>query len=136
MITYVDSSVLLRIVLREPKPLSHWRKIERAFTSELTRVECLRTIDRLRLAGRLGDEDVAIRRELIEERLDGMSLVTIDRRILRRAAEPMPTSVRTLDALHLASAMALRTKEPNLTFATHDQELALAARALGFRVMG
>jgi predicted nucleic acid-binding protein len=132
---YVDSSVLLRIVLREPKPLTSWRRIEDAFTSELTRVECLRTIDRLRLAGKLQDVEVALRRELLEEHLDAMNIVAVDRRVLRRAAEPMPTSVRSLDAMHLASALGLRRNLPALVFATHDDELAIAARALGLKVL-
>ncbi|GAB4211457.1 MAG: type II toxin-antitoxin system VapC family toxin [Sandaracinaceae bacterium] len=131
MIAYVDSSVLLRIALREPRPLPAWRRLTRAFTSELTRVECFRTIDRLRLAGKLDDAEVATRRELIELRLEAMDLVALDRRILRRAAEPMPTSLRTLDAIHVASALALRPREPGLRFATHDEELAIAARAVG-----
>lgn len=135
MKAYVDSSVLLRIVLREPKPLASWRRIEDAFTSELTRVECLRTIDRLRLAGKLEDVEVALRRELVEEHIEAMNIVAVDRRVLRRAAEPMPTSVRTLDAMHLASALGLRRNLPTLAFATHDDELAVAARALGLRIL-
>lgn len=135
MIAYVETSVLLRVVLKEPKPLASWRRIQSAFTSELTRVECFRTIDRLRLGGRLDDEDVAMRRELVERHLDAMGVVAIDRRVLRRAAEPLPTSLRTLDAIHVTTALALRAREPTLGFATHDAELVIAARALGLRVL-
>ena len=135
MIAYLDASVLLRVVLREPKPLASWRRIERAFTSELTRVECFRTIDRLRLGGHLDDDEVAGRRELVERRLEAMSIVPVDRRVLRRAAEPLPTALRTLDAIHVTTALTLRAREPKLGFATHDAELVTAARALGLRVM-
>ncbi|MBN8615436.1 MAG: type II toxin-antitoxin system VapC family toxin [Deltaproteobacteria bacterium] len=135
MNVYSDSSVLLRIVLGEPSSLSSWRKVTRAFTSELCRVECHRTIDRLRLDGRLNDLDVAERREAIEEQLRGHELIAVDRRILRRASEPMPTRLGTLDAIHVASALALKTKVATLRLATHDEEMAVAARALGFRLV-
>ena len=56
--------------------------------------------------------------------------------VLRRAALPMATAVKTLDAIHLASALLLHERHvPALTFATHDRQQA-AARALGFDVTG
>lgn len=135
MFVYVDSSVLLRVVLGEPKRLRSWSRIVQPASSELIRVECSRTLDRARLAGVLGDDEVADRREAVEEVLATFDLVTIDRRILRRAAEPLPTTLGTLDALHLASAMALRMRVPDLRLATHDEALALAARAVGFSLV-
>ena len=45
----------------------------------------------------------------------------------------MPTIVNTLDAIHLASAIALRDRRGiDLVFASHDDQQATAARALGF----
>jgi hypothetical protein len=45
----------------------------------------------------------------------------------------MPTIVKTLDAIHLASALAIRERRGiDLLFATHDNQQATAARALGF----
>ncbi len=55
---------------------------------------------------------------------------------LERAAEPFPTLLGSLDAIHLASALLARTLVDDLGFATHDEELATAARAMGFRVLG
>ena len=54
---------------------------------------------------------------------------------MARAAEPFPTLVRTLDAIHLASALLAREQIPDLRFATHDDELGLAARAVGFDLL-
>ncbi|MCU0723319.1 MAG: hypothetical protein MUC63_06855 [Planctomycetes bacterium] len=49
----------------------------------------------------------------------------------------MPTVVKTLDALHLASAMLFReNRAEEVVFATHDGRQSLAARALGFRCEG
>lgn len=68
---------------------------------------------------------------------DSIGVVGLTRTVLLRAALPMATPVRTLDAIHLASALMLRErlKKP-LVFATHDAQQALAARTLGFRLVG
>jgi uncharacterized protein len=135
MRVYVDSSVLLRIVLREPGRLRAWSKIQSAVSSELIRVECMRTLDRARLLRRLDDEEVAERRSAIDEMLASFDKVVLDRRILRAAAEPLPTTLGTLDAIHLASARALQRGHADLRFATHDRVLAIAARAVGLKIL-
>ena len=135
MNVYVDSSVVLRVALGERGRLVGWSRLGRPATSELTRVECLRTLDRARLAGGLEDRDLAERREAIDEILSTFDLVALDRRILRRAAEPLPTTLGTLDAIHLASALALRSRVPLLRIATHDEAFAVAARSVGFRLV-
>lgn len=136
MIAYVDTSVLLRVVLGEPSPLRQWRSIEIAISSELIRVEALRSIDRARVRSGLADADVAERRESVLSVLDGFHLAALNRDVLQRAADPFPTLVRTLDAIHLATAALARWQHEELVFATHDVQLALAARALGFQVIG
>lgn len=136
MKAYIDTSVLLRIVLGEPRPLTEWRSIDLALTSELTRVEALRTIDRARIELRLADREVAERRALVLGTLDGFHLAQLDRVVLDRAAEPFPTLVRTLDAIHLATALLSRSEHQGLVFATHDDAQATAARSVGFRVIG
>jgi len=136
LIAYVDSSVILRIVLGQANQLDAWQRLERAVASELVRVECLRTIDRARLAGRLDDATVASRRSGLLELLDGLELVGLEPAILDRAADPFPTSISTLDAMHLATALAIRDDIPSMAFATHDQSLGIAAAAMGFEVHG
>lgn len=136
MIAYVDTSVLLRVVLGEPGVLREWKKLDRAISSELIRVECRRTIDRARIVLHLPEEEVAERRALADEWVDSFDLVRLDHTILERAAEPFPTLLRTPDALHLASGLAARSRHAGLVFATHDRELGIAARAVGFRVLG
>ena len=100
------------------------------------RLECLRTIDRARIQLGLDGREVALRREAVFEQLDAFELIPLDPVVLERAAEPFPTVVGTLDALHLASALVVRPELPDLRFATHDQGLAVAARAMGFVVLG
>jgi predicted nucleic acid-binding protein len=137
VIAYVDSSVLLRHVLGQPQALREWLSIDTAVASALVEVECLRTLDRLRLPGRLPDEDLATRREAVFEMLRRLEIVEVGRAVLARAALPLPTALGTLDAIHLATAALWRESQgTELTVATHDAALATAARASGFSVIG
>ena len=136
MNVYVDSSVLLRVVLGEPRRVRIWSRITNPVASEIIRLECLRTIDRARIRLRLEDQDVADRRAAVWEAIETFSLVPVGARILERAAEPFPTMLGSLDAIHLASALLVREEFDDLSLATHDQELAVAAQAVGFRVHG
>jgi predicted nucleic acid-binding protein len=133
---YVDSSVLLRVVLGEPQPLDVWHRIDQAVSSELIRLECLRTIDRARHELRLPDEAVSGQRADVLDALEGFGLIPVTSSVLERAAEPFPTLIGSLDALHLTSALLVRQHYEDLLFATHDRQLAVAARAVGFRVAG
>lgn len=133
---YVDSSVLLRVVLGEPGRLDVWSKIQSPVSSELIRLECLRTIDRARVRLALEDEGVAQHRAAVMELIDTFSLISLDSFILERASDPFPTSLGSLDAIHLATALLAREEFEELELATHDDELARAARAVGFRVSG
>jgi predicted nucleic acid-binding protein len=136
VIVYVDTSVLLRIALGEPDPLTTWATAERAISSELARVEALRTIDRARISHALADDLVAGRRAGVLRLLDGLELVALDAAVLSRSAEPFPTALGTLDAIHLSTALLARDEHPDLVFATHDRSLATGASAVGFRVVG
>lgn len=133
---YVDTSVLLRIVLGEPRRLREWGRSERWVSSEIVRLESLRTIDRARHQLRLPDRAVSARRASVLAHLRAFDLIGLQPAVLDRAAEPFPTSLGTLDAIHLASALLARELHSDLSFATHDQELAVAAESEGFRVLG
>lgn len=137
MIAYLDSSVLLRMVLGEPGRLARWHEVETGVVSALAEVECLRTLDRLRVRGALGDVEVAARRRAVLQLLEAVELVQLAPQVLRRAADPFPTPLGTLDALHLATAIAWReARGASLVVATHDVELGVAAAACGFDVIG
>ena len=137
MIAYVDASVLLRLVLGQPHALREWRRIDTAVASALIEVECLRTLDRLRLRAGISDRDLAVRRAAVFELLRRFEVVEVERPVLTRAALPLPTALGTLDAIHLATAALWReTQGAELAMATHDTALATAARASGFSVIG
>jgi len=137
VIAYIDSSVVLRVVLAQPHQLAQRAAITRSVASALVQVECLRTIDRLRLTGRLTDEQVVSRREALYSALDGMEIVEVSSRVVARASEPFHTPLGTLDALHLATALLWREQMAlELAFITHDAQLARAARSFGFDIIG
>lgn len=137
MIAYLDSSVLLRVILGQRNAVKEWRTIERGVASALVEVECLRTLDRLRVSERLSDEVIALRREAVFRLLESMEVIDLTRPVLTRASQPFSTALGTLDAIHLATALVWREgKQEDLVMATHDTALAVAARASGFRVVG
>ena len=130
MIAYIDSSVLLRVALGQTNALREWTTIERGVSSSLIVTESLRALDRIRLRVALSDTEVARRRSTILALLDSLELVEIDAIVLERAAQPMPTGLGSLDAIHLASALLWKDAMGlDAIMATHDDALGLAARA-------
>jgi hypothetical protein len=133
MILYLDSSIVLRRLLDQPRVLRDWGAWEAAYSSELLGIECRRAIDRLRLEGFYDDEQVARAIEQLTSIERAISRIRITQSIVEGASRSMPTVVKTLDAIHLASAAAMRERRgTDLLFATHDAQQATAARALGF----
>ncbi len=140
MIVYIDSSVLLRIVLQQAEPLEQWNEIKLGVSSAVLRVECQRALDRIRHERSHSDAAVSMKRAAIDTAIARMKLLEIDARVLDLAAQPYPTRIATLDALHLATAILYRSNqppdEPPILFATHDRALAKAATAMQFQVVG
>jgi predicted nucleic acid-binding protein len=137
VIAYLDSSVILRTVLGQPNALKEWRSIARGVASALVEVECLRTLDRLRLAEGLEDVEIAERRESVYRIVEAVEIVEVTRPVLSRASNPLGTTLGTLDAIHLATALLWRDHNAaDVVMATHDEALAIAARASGLRVIG
>jgi predicted nucleic acid-binding protein len=137
VIAYVDSSVLLRVALRQADALPEWRQIERGVSSAIVMVECLRTLDRLRRRANLSDRELATRRATILDLMASLELVETEVVLVERAAQPMPTELGTLGAIHLATALLWKEMtQVDLVMATHDPGLALAAQAHGLPVVG
>ena len=133
MIVYLDTSVVLRPLLDQPKKLSGWGQWNTAYSSELMGLECRRVIDRLRLEAVFDDKEVAEAIVQLTQIERSIKRIRLTRSIIHAASQTMPTVVKTLDALHLRSAIAIRERRAtDLLFATHDGQQATAARALGF----
>lgn len=133
---YVDSSVLLAVLFRQPGALDP-DSLEPAFTSVLARVECLRTLDRRHQQGRLSEREMIEGREHVYRVFRSVRLLGLDATVLERSAGPISVPLKTLDAIHLTTALLWREDvEAAVTFATHDKGLASAARAYGLEVVG
>jgi hypothetical protein len=68
----------------------------------------LRTLDRLKLIEQWDEKEIAIRREAIFRLVEGLTLIELTHPVLSRAAQPFPTVLGTLDALHLPTALLWR----------------------------
>jgi len=136
VITYLDSSVLLRHILGQPGALD-LAGVGRPVASVLTRVECRRTLDRVRLRAGLAPEEHLLRVDAAAALLRRIHLAPMDESVLARAEGPLAVPLGTLDAIHLATALFCResSAEP-FRFATHDLRLAGAARMHGLEVVG
>jgi len=121
---YVDASALAKLLVdeREGDLRAFLAPIARQATSILGRVEVERTVAR-RAPARLAH---------VAGLLDDLVIVGLEPEIAAVAATIGPATLRTLDAIHLASASALGADLE--AFVTYDRRLAEAARALGMPV--
>jgi hypothetical protein len=121
---YLDSSVALAQLFGEDKapPESLWG--ERLVSSRLLQYEVMNRV--------LARGGVKAHVEGARDLLARVALVDLAAIVLQRALDPFPTSVGTLDALHLATLHFLREHADRVQLASYDRRLCDAARALGF----
>jgi predicted nucleic acid-binding protein len=136
VIAYIDASVALRFILEQPGQLEGLERFD-LVTSQLTQVECLRAVDNARWRGEMDDDEHHARRRVVHAKMRGVQRSFPSRSVLERTGSALALPLKTLDAIHLATAQALRDRRaPDLVFATHDRQLGRAASALGFPVIG
>jgi predicted nucleic acid-binding protein len=124
--TYVDSSALVKLAIREPEsdPLRRYLSRRRPLiSSALARTEVVRALVPL------GSEAVQRGREVLAR----VDLMRLSNRILDSAGTLPPPDLRSLDAIHLASAGELGSDLKG--FVTYDERLARAATTRGMRVI-
>lgn len=122
MIAYLDSSALVKLVATEPESAKLAVAIDRwpeRVSSALARVEVLRA------ARRAGDDTIRRAREVLE----GVSLLSLDDAVLNAAVRIRPLGLRSLDAIHVASALSLGSRLEVLV--AYDHRLLTAAEAAG-----
>jgi hypothetical protein len=125
----------MRRLLKQSGAFTEWSAWDLAVSSELLRVEAYRVLDRLRLQRAFGDSELAELGRLLQASFRSLEFVTLSRAVLNRAADPFPTVIGTLDAIHLASALLwMEENGQPIMFLTHDTQLAVAARACGLEV--
>ena len=133
---YIESSALVAALLeRDIAALNSLRVGGRRVTSALTFAEAARAIVRARATGRLtpAEERAAVRGlRVFERRCD---IVAVTDAVLTRAGRPFPVEpIRTLDAVHLATAELLGEPPQLVTIVTRDARIQENARALGYAV--
>lgn len=124
---YLDTSVALAELFAEDRrpPDALWR--EPLVSSRLLEYE---------LWGRVNARGAAATHgEAVRDLLARVSLVELAPSVLARALEPFPAPVRTLDALHLATAHFLATRRQSLTLATYDARMRECAARMGLELM-
>ncbi|MGE0441452.1 MAG: type II toxin-antitoxin system VapC family toxin [Gemmatimonadales bacterium] len=108
MIVYAESSAILAWLLGEPAAADVRRILngaERVVTSSLTAIECARGLARARAAGRITSRDELAALRLLDVAEGNWDVLQITERVVARARGTFPVEpVRTLDAIHLATA--------------------------------
>lgn len=125
---YLDSSAIVKLVLPEPQTpalVSRLRNDPEVISSALARVEVLRALKRIRATP-------AARRQA-ERVLNRIALVRIDDAVLDSAAVMDPAGLRSLDAVHLATALGIG--ERLVALVTYDSRLGDAADRAGLPVL-
>jgi len=124
-VTYLDSSAIVKLAVEEPESAALRRYLRRRrpfVTSALARTEVARALLPLGQAAVQRGQDV----------LSRVDLVRINDRVLGNAGTLLPVELRSLDAIHLATAQQLGTDLARVV--TYDERMAAAAEALGWSV--
>jgi predicted nucleic acid-binding protein len=122
--TYLDSSALVKLAVAEPESAALRRDLRRRSTlvsSALARVEVLRAL-------LLEGDEGLVRGRAVLARVD---LVRMNERVLNAAGALLPLQVRSLDAIHLATAQELGADLGHIV--TYDDRMVEAANELGLR---
>ena len=122
--TYLDSSALVKLAIDEPESAAlrrHLRRRRPLVSSALARTEVLRAL-------LLEGEEGVVRGRAVLERID---LVRVNDRVLNAAGTLVPSDLRSLDAIHLVTAMQLGADLSQIV--TYDDKMREAARLLGLK---
>jgi predicted nucleic acid-binding protein len=121
---YIDSSAIVKLAVLEPESEALRRYVRRRhlISSALARTEVARALLPL-------GADAVERGHDVLARID---LVRVNDRVLRTAGTMLPADLRSLDAIHLATARQLGSDLARIV--TYDHRMSVAARSLGFTV--
>jgi len=126
-------------IFGEPAGAQVWPTLagaEEVSTSDITLIECDRAFDRFLREGRFPESEALERRGEFGRILEGWNRWGLDQQVIDRARRSFPREpVRTLDAIHLATALAARWVVPNLAMLSLDHRIRMCASDLGFDVI-
>ncbi len=135
MTLYAESSAVLAWLLDEA-PGARIRQLlseaDVVIASDLTLIECDRVIIRAAAVDGLTEGDAADRRAHLASAAATWHMLRIGAEVVDRARQPFPGDpIRTLDAIHLASALVARAAVPGVALLSLDERMRGAAQRLG-----
>jgi predicted nucleic acid-binding protein len=138
MTVYAESSAVLAWLLGDD-PGDAVRGVlvgaDVVITSDLTLVECDRVLVRATALGELPEAEAADRRARLAAAAAQWHVLKLGADIVERARRPFPGEpIRTLDAIHLASALMARSVSAGLDLLSLDRRIRSSGRKMGFRV--
>jgi predicted nucleic acid-binding protein len=135
-VRYIESSALVAALLEgNTEARSAVRTKGRRVTSALTLAETARAILRARIAGRLTAEQERASVQALRRFERRCYMVAVTDVVLARVRRPFPVEpIRTLDAVHLATAELLGEPPPLMTIVTRNDRVRENAEALGYAV--
>jgi predicted nucleic acid-binding protein len=138
VICYADSSAVLAWLLGEPPGATIEAILggtDQVIASDLTLIECDRVLLRLAWMDPMARPAVEALRARLAEAMSGWNLQPISETVVERARQPFPDdSLRSLDAIHLATAVVARLSVHEIHVLSLDERVRANAAALGFRV--
>jgi predicted nucleic acid-binding protein len=135
---YAESSAVLAWLLGEdaaPRVRDVLSKAELVLSSDLTLLECDRVLIRAVTLEEIEEAKAADRRAHLNEAAAHWHVLRLSVDIVNRARQPFPAEpIRTLDALHLAAALAARSSVAGVELLSLDDRIRRAGEQLGFRL--
>ena len=132
---YLETSALLAWLLAEPREQEVRRALDEAevvVTSTLTLVEASRALHTAERGNRMREGEARRVRGLLERARAEWVTMAVSEEVLARASRPFPAEpIRTLHAIHLATALEFLGAFPDLRLLSHDRRLRDNAQALG-----
>ncbi len=139
MILYAESSAVVSWLFHESTAVTVRKLLARAetvVTSDLTLIECERTIIRASGRAELTVRNAARRRAVLNAAAAHWVLLRIDQAVVEGSRRAFPREpLRSLDAIHLASAIIARSAVPGIELLSLDDRIRANGRELGFPLL-
>lgn len=134
---YFDSSVALRILLKEKGISPKLSEVKIAVSSEIIEIELMRTLETACFSQRINQSELASLIPIAMKLIQAISRTPVHRPVIEMARSSFAIPVKSLDAIHIATAEWLRQElGQDIIFWTHDQRQGQAAMTRGFQVRG
>jgi predicted nucleic acid-binding protein len=136
---YAESSAVLAWLLDEPRSrevLALLADSDAVITSDLTLIECDRVLRRAVVLDEMTEADAADRRAHLAAASARWHVLRMASEVIDRARQSFPGEpIRTLDAIHLASALVARSAIPGAQLLSLDERVRRSGKGLGFTVL-